>query len=113
MHWRQVQTPAELLRSACSLLLSKNISAMLQCSITDEEQPVLIAQRNGFVHSVLNAYGEHHHLVIRYVCRITYRKVTLTSRTQPRRCVDSHPHTTELLVGYGSRMHSFDVCLWG
>ncbi|EIW55111.1 uncharacterized protein TRAVEDRAFT_51237 [Trametes versicolor FP-101664 SS1] len=27
--------------------------------------PVLIAQRNGFVHSILEAYGAHHHLVIR------------------------------------------------
>ncbi|EIW59836.1 uncharacterized protein TRAVEDRAFT_122880 [Trametes versicolor FP-101664 SS1] len=36
-----------------------------QCSITEAEKPVLIAQKNGFVHSILQAYAAHHHLVIR------------------------------------------------
>ncbi|KAI0828586.1 hypothetical protein BC628DRAFT_1409164 [Trametes gibbosa] len=38
---------------------------LMQSSVTKEEQPRLEAESNGFVFTVLRAYGSHHHLIIR------------------------------------------------
>ncbi|KAH9855392.1 hypothetical protein C2E23DRAFT_883330 [Lenzites betulinus] len=59
-------SPLELLKAAHKEhAYSTKKYTLLQSSVTKEEQPRLEAESNGFVFTVLRAYGSHHHLVIR------------------------------------------------
>ncbi|KAI0780155.1 hypothetical protein C8Q74DRAFT_1316519 [Fomes fomentarius] len=54
----------QFFRSACSKQWETS-RGILQTSVTHEALPTLIPQRNGFVHTVVQAYGNHNHLKIR------------------------------------------------
>ena len=43
----------------------KESGEMLQTSVTDSALQTLRPNKNGFVHTVVQAHGSHHHLVIR------------------------------------------------
>ncbi|KAI0828585.1 hypothetical protein BC628DRAFT_1363354 [Trametes gibbosa] len=60
----QSLNPEQILAVACQLR-SPHVRAIKQCSISKKDQPRLNAKSNGFVHTVLQAYADHHHLVIR------------------------------------------------
>ena len=47
----------------------KESGEMLQTSATQDVLPTLISHSNGFVHTVVEAYGRHRHLTLRYVSR--------------------------------------------
>jgi len=53
--------PVEILNGAHA----KEHGDLLQSSFDDNMPPSISANRNGFVHSVTQAYNNHHHLVIR------------------------------------------------
>ncbi|KAI0356037.1 hypothetical protein OH77DRAFT_1589515 [Trametes cingulata] len=57
-------TNEALLAAACPAQ-SGRCKGMFQCSVTEDERPRLIAEKNGFVHAVMQAYAGHHHLRIR------------------------------------------------
>ncbi|KAL1949119.1 hypothetical protein VTO73DRAFT_10925 [Trametes versicolor] len=71
VRWHGIESPARLLSQRPRNMFATSQRSItveeehIQCSVTEEEMPVLIAQKNGFVHSILQAYGTHHHLVIR------------------------------------------------
>ncbi|KAI0483703.1 hypothetical protein F4859DRAFT_409756 [Xylaria cf. heliscus] len=44
---------------------AKRIGDMLQSSLDNEFLPVLIADKNGFINAIVEAFNHHHHLVIR------------------------------------------------
>ena len=41
--------------------------AMLQTSVTRDVFSTLIGYKNGFVHTIVDAYGKHRHLTLRYI----------------------------------------------
>lgn len=43
----------------------KRIGDLLQSSLDNELPPVLIADKNGFVNAIVEAFNHHHHLVVR------------------------------------------------
>ena len=45
----------------------KESGEMLQTSATKDVLPTLIPYQNGFVHTIVGAYGQHRHLTLRYV----------------------------------------------
>ena len=45
----------------------KESGEMLQTSATEDVLPTLMSHKNGFVHTILEAYGQHRHLTLRYV----------------------------------------------
>ena len=55
-----------LAKSACYKQW-KESGEMLQTSATPDVLPTLTPHKNGFVHTVIEAYGKHRHLTIRYV----------------------------------------------
>ena len=38
---------------------------ILQTSVAESDLPTLRPQKNGFVHTIMEAYGQHHHLNFR------------------------------------------------
>ncbi|KAI0828589.1 hypothetical protein BC628DRAFT_1428577 [Trametes gibbosa] len=54
-----------MIRATCSTQVTRQKPAIMQCSIEEEGWPRVSAKSNGFVHTVLQAYADHHHLVIR------------------------------------------------
>ena len=43
----------------------KESGEMLQTSATEDVLPTLISHKNGFVHTIVEAYGQHRHLILR------------------------------------------------
>ena len=46
---------------------ARRCKEMLQSSVENDDLATIGATNNGFVHTVLQAHGSHHHLRIRYV----------------------------------------------
>ncbi|PIL35816.1 hypothetical protein GSI_01476 [Ganoderma sinense ZZ0214-1] len=62
------KTAEDFLQASCYVYnqLRRTCSEeVLQSSVTESVLPTLRAQKNGFVHTVIEAYGQHHHLRIR------------------------------------------------
>ena len=59
-------TDVEGLTKAACYKEWKESGDMFGTSATPDILPTLIPYNNGFVHTVIQAYGNHHHLVIRY-----------------------------------------------
>lgn len=102
------QDPVQILLGACNPP-PDDMTALLQCSIGEDEHRTLCANSNGFVHAVINAYGGHHHLVIRYVRHIAHRHAAELTFGQSRRRVDHDTHSAELLVSHRSHTHEHIV----
>ncbi|TFK66157.1 hypothetical protein BDN72DRAFT_900080 [Pluteus cervinus] len=61
---RAVSTLDQFLVS-CSPKQAQHCTKILQTSFREEDVDSLIPKRNGFVHTVLDAYSQHHHLQLR------------------------------------------------
>ncbi|KAM5540272.1 hypothetical protein V8D89_006091 [Ganoderma adspersum] len=60
------KTVEDFLKASCYNQLQWSTGGeMLQTSVTESSLPTLRRQKNGFVHTVVEAYGQHHHLRIR------------------------------------------------
>ena len=60
-HGSPHKTVEDFLKASCYTQW-KASGEMLQTSATESDLQTLTAQKNGFVHTVLQAYGQHHHL---------------------------------------------------
>ena len=63
-HGSPHKTVEDFLKASCYTQW-KASGEMLQTSVTESDLQTLTAQKNGFVHTVVQAYGQHHHLRIR------------------------------------------------
>ena len=60
------KTVEDFLKASCYNQLQWATSGeMLQTSVTESSLPTLKRQKNGFVHTVVEAYGQHYRLRIR------------------------------------------------
>ena len=60
------KTVEDFLKASCYNQLQWSTGGeMLQTSVAESSLPMLKRQKNGFVHTVVEAYGQHHHLRIR------------------------------------------------
>ncbi|CDO75212.1 hypothetical protein BN946_scf184794.g19 [Trametes cinnabarina] len=105
-------TDAEILRGACYPQF-EHCKEILQTSITEDERLSLYPQTNGFVWTVLKAYGEHHHLTLRpddvWIAILTQLCFYINAHVEElRRYFVAHDGKKELIVQTGGDRYSVD-----